>query len=267
IDIDGFDDEKYLAEYGDELLMHLATLEGEMITEDYYPDKQPHLSSSLRGEAYNWLLKLNAQLRVPAETLLVTMNILDRFLAIRTVDERAYWLAFFTALRLACKYTTIKMPDLKWCEQICFKKFTRSEFLTSEAAMLKVLKFRLSCPTAHNFLSRFSKVDGKPDDEVHTAAKAIAQISCLDVGFIGYRPSAIATASVFLARKALSRADWDPMEIGEVTGYVWGEVKGIYDFMLEFLRAPIRHHCFFAPARAGEPVNPIVGIRKWALKT
>ncbi|RRT42787.1 hypothetical protein B296_00055512 [Ensete ventricosum] len=81
------------------------------------------------------------------ETLFLTVNIIDRFLARMTVARKKLQLVGVTAMLLACKYEELSVPMVEDFALITDRAYTREEIL--EMVMLclveyKMLKFRPS---------------------------------------------------------------------------------------------------------------------------
>jgi transcription initiation factor TFIIIB Brf1 subunit/transcription initiation factor TFIIB len=78
-----------------------------------------------------------------------------------------------------------------------------------EETILRTLEYKITIPSAHAFLVRFLKA-------AH-ADKRIVQLSCyiLDgtlqsYSLLGYLPSQLAAAAVFIARRTVGRNSWSP---------------------------------------------------------
>lgn len=63
------------------------------------------------------------------ETLYLTVNLIDRFLAIQPVIRKKLQLVGITALLLACKYEEVSVPVVEDLIVISDRAYTRSEVL------------------------------------------------------------------------------------------------------------------------------------------
>lgn len=63
------------------------------------------------------------------ETLYLTINLIDRFLAVEPVIRKKLQLVGVTALLLACKYEEVSVPVIEDLIVISDRAYTRSEVL------------------------------------------------------------------------------------------------------------------------------------------
>lgn len=77
-----------------------------------------------------------------------------------------------------------------------------------EALVLSGLSFRLTLPTAKAFLRRYLQASAA-DERLHFLAGFLCELTMMDEASLHHLPSAVAAASVFLARAMLSQAPWD----------------------------------------------------------
>lgn len=78
-----------------------------------YIDSQPDINESMRGILVDWLIDVHRKFELSLETLYLTVNIIDRFLAIKTVPRRELQLVGISAMLMASKYEEI------WPPQVC----------------------------------------------------------------------------------------------------------------------------------------------------
>jgi cyclin A len=100
---------------------------------------------------------------------------------------------------------------------------TREEVLDVERRMVVALGYQLGGPTAHTFVSRFTKhAQGEEDLKIQRMAHRLADESLRNYACLGYVPSVVASSAIFLARSALLNppdvAAWST-EMQELTGY------------------------------------------------
>jgi hypothetical protein len=77
-----------------------------------------------------------------------------------------------------------------------------------EALVLRALSFRLTLPTAKVFLRRYLQASAA-DERLHFLASYLCETALMDEDSMCHAPSAVAAASVFLARAMLGQAPWD----------------------------------------------------------
>lgn len=99
------------------------------------------------------------------ETLYVTVNVIDRYLAIQEIKKSQLHLLGVTALLISTKYEEIYPPDLKDLLSVSENKFTKAEVLSMEFKILSALSFNLMSPSALRFLERFRKLSNTASDD------------------------------------------------------------------------------------------------------
>lgn len=73
------------------------------------------------------------------ETLYLTVNLIDRFLAVQSVIRKKLQLVGITALLLACKYEEVSVPVVEDLILISDKAYTRNEVLVMVSLKTKIL--------------------------------------------------------------------------------------------------------------------------------
>jgi len=175
--------------------------------------KQPNINESMRCILVDWLIEVHYKFKLFPETLYLTINVLDRFLAQTSeiIVKRDLQLVGVTALLVSAKYEEMYVPELRDLTYICDGAYTEAKILRMEENILKTLNYNVTVPTPHTFLVRFLKA-------AH-ADKLMAQLACflLDGTLLSlenltcqWRPSQLAAAAILLARRQLGRHNWSP---------------------------------------------------------
>jgi G2/mitotic-specific cyclin-B, other len=74
-------------------------------------------------------IQVHYKLELLDETLFLTVNLIDRFLALQSVARKKLQLVGVTALLLACKYEEVTVPVVEDLIIICDHAYTRVELL------------------------------------------------------------------------------------------------------------------------------------------
>jgi len=215
-DIDARDahDPLSVTDYVEDMYEHFRSKE-EISSIDYMymGHKQPNINESMRCILVDWLIEVHYKFKLFPETLYLTVNILDRFLAETedTITKRDLQLVGVTSLLISAKYEEMYVPELRDLTYICDGAYTEAKILRMEENLLKTLDYSVTVPTPHTFLIRFLKA-------AH-ADKLMAQLSCflLDGTLLSlenltccFKPSQLAAAAILLARRQLGRHNWSP---------------------------------------------------------
>ena len=73
--------------------------------------------------------QVHYKLELLDETLFLTVNLIDRFLALHDVMRKKLQLVGVTALLLACKYEEVAVPFVEDLIIICDRAYTRTDLL------------------------------------------------------------------------------------------------------------------------------------------
>lgn len=126
---------------------------------------QTEIKDTSRAFLVEWLIDVHRKFRLLSETLYITVNIIDRYLAKVPTKKTQLHLLGVGALLVACKYEEIYPPDLKDLLQVSENKFTKPEALKMESMILSALDFNLTAPTVYRFLERFRKLSNTASDD------------------------------------------------------------------------------------------------------
>ena len=114
---------------------------------------QSHITPAMRLTVLKWLLEVNRQFNYQLETWCLTVNILDRFLAVQPLHHDNLQLASLTAFFVAAKLEEVDPPEIPELINLCANTYERSQFKYMEFLLLSQLDFKLSAPTPLFFLN------------------------------------------------------------------------------------------------------------------
>eukprot|EP00889_Picochlorum_renovo_P001669 jgi/Picre1/28699/NNA_004099.t1 len=148
------------------------SLEQNMTISSTYMSRQQDINEKMRSILIDWLVDVHLKFKLVPETLYLTVNLIDRFLMVKSVSRKHLQLVGVTAMLVASKYEEIWAPEVRDFVYISDRAYNRDQILNMEKIMLNSLKFNLTIPTHYHFLHRFLKVAGLAED-----AEAIASAS------------------------------------------------------------------------------------------
>ncbi|KAH8926545.1 hypothetical protein BT69DRAFT_972585 [Atractiella rhizophila] len=231
------DDPIMVAEYVKEIYCYMMELENNPKAD--YMERQDDLNWRMRGVLIDWLIDIHGKFRLVPETLFTAVNIIDRFLSIRTIALVKFQLVGLVALMIACKYEEIICPALSNFLYMAEDGYSEEEFLKAETFVLEFIGYDLSFPTPIGFLRRISKADDY-DIKCRTFAKYFIEISTVDPAMVAVKPSLVAAASVWFSRKVLDRGPWDEF-LTHLSTYTQEEILPVAQMMLEYIARQISH--------------------------
>ena len=119
-----------------------------------YIEHQPDISERMRAILVDWLIEVHLKFKLRAETLFLTVNLIDRFLSRAKVERSKLQLVGVTAMMLASKYEEIYPPQVADFAYITDKAVTKQEILEMEFNFIHVLDFNLQTTSSFCFLQR-----------------------------------------------------------------------------------------------------------------
>ncbi|KAK4346098.1 hypothetical protein RND71_036274 [Anisodus tanguticus] len=205
VDIDAADVNNELAvlEYVEDIYSFYKLAENETRVHDYI-DSQPELSEKMRAILIDWLIEVHHKFELNPETLYLTINIVDRYLAVESTSRRELQLVGISSMLIASKYEEIWAPEVNDFVGISDKTYTHDQVLTMEKQILGQLEWYLTVPTPYVFLARFIKAS-IPDPEMENMVYFLAELGLMNYATIMYCPSMIAASAVYAARNTLNR--------------------------------------------------------------
>lgn len=108
--------------------------------------------------------------------------------------------------------------------RLCAKVYTKSEFLEMETAILKYVDFDLIYDSSYKFLEPLAKVD-EMEKKHYFLARYILELSLFDLKCYKYKPSTLASASIYLANKLKKKAKAWGAALEKQTGYSEQEIR------------------------------------------
>mmetsp|Transcript_11938 Transcript_11938/g.25856 ORF Transcript_11938/g.25856 Transcript_11938/m.25856 type:complete len:375 (+) Transcript_11938:242-1366(+) len=203
------DDPLCATSYVQDMYEHFRSKEVSTSVRPVYMEEQQYINERMRSILVDWLVEVHLKFKLVPETLYLTVNIIDRYLAKREVSRPELQLVGVTALLIASKYEEIYPPELRDLVYICDRAYSKLEILGMEENILNELGHQITIPSAHLFLVRYLKA-------AH-ADKKIVQLSCFildgtlqSYNMLHYLPSQLAAAAVFIARRTVGRNAWSP---------------------------------------------------------
>ncbi|KAJ3157026.1 hypothetical protein HDU89_002436 [Geranomyces variabilis] len=197
----------FLPEYAEEIHAYLRYKEGATCPPTSYAGTavQPELTWDMRRVLVNWLVQLHAHFNFAAETFYLAVNVMDRFLAKRTVLVHNFHLVAVCALMVAAKYEQATAPPLSTMAAVCEDQYGVGVIKTAERYLLAKLQYDLGWPGPLTFVRRINEGDGF-DPRHRILAKYLLELAQLDERFVGIKPSVLAAAAYLAACKILNLA-------------------------------------------------------------
>ncbi|KAH7288627.1 hypothetical protein KP509_31G034200 [Ceratopteris richardii] len=207
-DIDAGDSNNQLAvvDYVEDIYSFYRRSEVKSCVAPDYMSRQANINQNMRAILVDWLIEVHLKFKLMPETLFLTTNVMDRYLAVRSVERKNLQLVGMTALLIASKYEEIWAPEIQDLVYISDETYTHDQILHMEKTMLNVLSFDLCVPTPYVFVVRFLKA-AESDQKMDMLAFYFVELCLVDYTMVKYSPSLLAAAAVYTAQCTLRPRD------------------------------------------------------------
>ena len=164
----------------------------------------------MRETLIDWLVEVHAKFKQVPETLFLTVNIIDRFLELKSTRRSKLQLVGVAALLLASKYEEIYPPEIRDLVYLTDHAYTKREILEMENQIVTALQYEMTVPTIHTFLCRYLKA-AHADRAIVQLACYIAERCLQEYSMCSFLPSTTAATCIWIARKTIQRqSSWSP---------------------------------------------------------
>ncbi|EPB88323.1 G2/mitotic-specific cyclin 1/2 [Mucor circinelloides 1006PhL] len=260
---DQWNDPMLVAEYAGEIFGYLFDSEPGIMADPMYANNQQHeISWKMRSVLVDWVIEIHYLFGLLPETLFLAVNIIDRFLSLRTVALGKLQLVGITSLYIATKFEENMCPIMQDFLYMTDKGVSEDEFIKAERFIMQILDFRFCYPNPLNFLRRICTEEMNCDVHTRTLAKYFMEISCIDHRFIGVRPSKVAAAALWLSKKMLVKGKWNS-HLTKLSGYAPQDFRSTVEAMLDYLSQTVTHDAFFKKWSTKRFSKASIFVRDW----
>ncbi|CAN0924252.1 CYCB2-4 [Linum grandiflorum] len=207
VDIDSCDENNPLAvvEYIEDLYEFYRKAEVASAVPSNYMEQQPDIKERMRSILIDWLIEVHDKFELMEETLYLTVNLIDRFLAVESVERKKLQLVGVTSMLLACKYEEVSVPVVNDLVLISDKAYSRTEILDMEKLMVNALQFNMSVPTPYVFMRRFLKA-AQSDQKLELLSFFLLELCLVEYEMLKFPPSLQSAAAIYTAQCTLTGA-------------------------------------------------------------
>ena len=191
----------------------------------------------MRGILIDWLVEVAEEYKLEAETLHLSVNYIDRFLAHVPVARSKLQLVGVTCMLIASKYEEIHPPAVDEFVYISDNTYKREEILHMEGTILNRLQFELSIATSKVFLNRYLKAAkaGECDTTTAMLCQYLCELTLQEYGFLKYSASEVAASALRLALHTMRLPAWSPL-LQHVSGYTTEDLSACVAEILTVFR-------------------------------
>merc|ERR1712183_23235 len=199
IDAEDASNPQLCTEYAQEIYAYLRQLEKRGEVRSDFLSGCP-ITEKMRAVLVDWLVEVQMQFKLLQETLFLTVNTIDRFLAVegKTVFKSRLQLVGVAAMFLVSKIEEVYAPAISDFVYITDNAYSGAEIRNMELQIIRALDFDLCQPISLNFLRRYSKA-GDVDMLQHSLAQYALEVCLLDYHLLSIPGSLLASAALCLS--------------------------------------------------------------------
>jgi hypothetical protein len=170
-----------------------------------------------REQIVEWSFRVVDYFRIDREVVVLSLSLLDRFLAICQCDRSTFKLAATTTLHLAVKLLhPCKLGELGILSDLSRGEFDMNDVALMEKHILDSLNWKLHAPTSIAFATLLlefffssQNIDMSPTDvdDLYDISSFFTELAVCDYYFVGLTPSMIAIASIVNALEGMFGPD------------------------------------------------------------
>ena len=185
------------AEYLMEMYQNLLSEETNLKPLFGYMKTQNDINEKMRAMLIDWIIDVHFKFKLKADTLFLTVWLIDKYLSEKTIKRTKLQLLGVTAMLISCKYEEIYSPEVFDFVYITENSYEKQDIINLELEMLKMLKFNVTVPTANSFYEIIANLLLFNEQEFFLG-KYLLEVFLLDYRSLKYKPSEIANTVCFL---------------------------------------------------------------------
>lgn len=224
-------------EYVSDITSRLFENETQFLPHPEYMSMQMDITPKMRAILMDWLIEVHMKYHLSLETLHLTVNLIDRYLAKQQVSRKHLQLVGVVAMFIASKYEEISPPELHDWVYITDKAYTNNDVLVTECTMLSLLAFNIMVPTPAHFFDLISDANGC-DAVQRNVVLYLIELGILDIRMLKYKPSHMVSAAMMLSNEVCRREGpaW-PAKMCQLTNLTQTDLQECADVFRELLDA------------------------------
>ncbi|KAG0283894.1 Cyclin-A2 [Linnemannia gamsii] len=234
------EDPMLAGEYSDSIFSYMRELEIMLAPSIGYLESRPRNAWSVRRLCVDIACRVCDSLNTVGETVFLAVNLLDRYLSCRTLQDDLYQprILIVTCVLVASKFEERNpyaraIDFLHILGRLGLPPLDPAVFCAGERNLLQFFDYKLGWPGPLSFLRRCSRADSC-DQAARLVAKYIIEAILIDERFVLYRPSLQAASALYIGRSMQGREDWPDILI-EYSGYSFSEMEPAVLDMIAFL--------------------------------
>ena len=203
-------------QYSVDIFNVMMSIENKSQVDPEYMSKRSYININMRAILVDWIVEVHTHFKFELETLFLTINIIDRYLAIENVRRSQLQLVGVTALFMACKYEEVNFPETADFSKITDDSYKIEEILQMEVDIFKKLGYCISIPTSNKFLGFFGSIIDVDTGFCTYFIERVLQ----EYSMIKFPPSILASSAIYIMNEdSKTKVEYWPLELEKLTGY------------------------------------------------
>ena len=162
-----------------------------------YMKNQTDINEKMRAMLIDWLIDVHFKFKLKADTLFLTIWLVDKYLSLKKVKRNKLQLIGVTCMLIACKYEEIYSPEVFDFVYITENSYEKKDIIELEMEILTLLDFNVTVPTSNSFYEIISSLLCFSIQEFYLG-KYLLEMFLLDYRSLKYKPSEIANTVCFI---------------------------------------------------------------------
>lgn len=165
------------------------------------------LNHRWRDGLIDWLVDLSNEGNLRPTTMWMAVNMIDRFMGIRSISGDKIPLLGVSALFIAAKYEEMEYQPVHKFMSLTDFVYDGKEIVNGERALLKTVGYSLSkfC-SPYGWMQRISRA-GSFDAQTQALSDYLVHVTLFDPRFVTVKISLKAAIAIYCARRMLGRKD------------------------------------------------------------
>jgi cyclin B len=155
----------------------------------------------MRAKLVGWVYSVHSKYSTSHDTIFSAVHIIDRFLAVESIEKNQLQLVGAAALVLASKFEgpAEKMLDVDEVPHLTKQLYTTNEAVKMEWRISSALNWKFNCPTTYDFVRNFLISTAQPTN-IAKSSMYLCERMLQEYSLLEYGAPIIASAAICLSR-------------------------------------------------------------------
>lgn len=195
-----------------------------------------------RKVVIEWLSYINHYFGNKSETLFMSINLMDRYISLKTISLNIYQLVGIGCYLISSKYEDTNFPAIDSLIYVSKNIYTSKDIISMEQEILDTLNYDIVSVSSFNFFSCFYLLSEINNEKLFHLGHLILELCLLNIDIMTCDLSLIAIGAFLIAKKCLNIDGGNDSIEGQFE-YKNEEIKNIQKKIVLFLSNIIYSNC------------------------